>query len=105
MKVSHGMKKMKNNRNHRREFIREAPATRPSFQVGDLVEHATHMGYRGIICEIVKTRARASKARIVMVSWFPPTSEAVDMGWYDHQVSGTTNTSVLDLVCLSSAGQ
>ena len=95
---------MKNNRSRRLPDKNTTSDMRPIFQVGDLVEHATHMGYRGIICEIVKTRGRASKARIVMVSWFPPTSEAVDMGWYDHQVSGTTNTSVLDLVCLSSAG-
>jgi hypothetical protein len=77
--------------------------TRPSFAVGDLVEHTVHVGYRGIICDIVKYRAH-NHPRIVSVAWFPPTSEAFKLAkWKEDKVTGTTDTSVLDLTRLSTA--
>ena len=76
--------------------------------VGDLVEHIRHSGYRGIICEIVKYRGayKPPQPRVVSVAWFPPTSEAFKLAtWNATSVTGTTDTSVLDLIPISPAGK
>ena len=75
-----------------------------TFSIGTLVEHSMHPGYRGIICEIIKVRGQEEKPRVVSVSWFPPTSEAFRLNsWTAHNVTGTTQTSVLNLICVSPA--
>lgn len=79
---------------------------RSMFMVGDLVEHTTLAGYRGIVCEIVKYRgSRNQLPRVVSVRWFPPTSVHLRPRWsMQNKVTGTTETSVLDLRVISSVG-
>ena len=79
---------------------------RPTFMIGDLVEHATLPGHRGIIREIVKYRgSRNQLPRVVSVMWFPPTSTHIKPRWsLRDKVTGTTDTSVLDLRLVSSVG-
>jgi len=77
--------------------------SRSLFCIGDLVEHADYTGYRGIINEVVKTRTSTGHPRVVSVMWFPPTSIAMPpTRWKIQDVSGTTHTSVLNLVQVSS---
>ena len=79
----------------------------PYFMIGDLVEHTTLAGHRGIIREIVKYRgSRNQLPRVVSVMWFPPTSAHLKPRWsMRDKVTGTTDTSVLDLRVISSAGK
>tara|TARA_B100000683_G_scaffold277320_1_gene335166 strand:+ start:1421 stop:1699 length:279 start_codon:yes stop_codon:yes gene_type:complete len=78
-----------------------------TFMVGDLVEHTNLVGYRGIIRKIVKYRGSHNQLpRVVSVMWFPPTSVHLKPRWsMQDKVTGTTDTSVLDLRLISSAGK
>ncbi len=74
------------------------------FKVGDLVEHSRGPGHRGIITEIISTRA-SGQPRIVKVCWFPPTGLAVKASnpWQLNKFEGEKKVSCLDLVKLSAA--